>query len=272
MTQYMAQGQDSPISIIDLQKLKQKKEKISCLTAYDATFSTLFNQAGVDVLLVGDSLGMVIQGNRTTLSVSLKDMLYHAELVVRGSQRAFVIADLPFMTTATPEKAADNAAVLIQQAGVQMVKLEGAKIETIEFMVQQGIPVCAHLGLLPQSIHQMGQYRVQGKLISESERIFSEAIAVEAAGAQLLILECIPSALAKKITQQLSIPVIGIGAGVDCDGQVLVAYDMLGMNLQSPAKFTKNFLQQANSILEAAEHFVHEVKTEKFPTIEQSYQ
>jgi len=272
MTAYMAQAQENLISIIDLQRMKQAKEKISCLTAYDATFSALFNQAGVDVLLVGDSLGMVIQGNRTTLSVSLQDMLYHTKLVVTGSERAFVIADLPFMTTATPEQAAENAAALIQQSGAQMVKLEGAKIETIEFMVQQGIPVCAHLGLLPQSIYQMGQYRVQGKGVVDSERIFTEAIAVEAAGAQLLILECIPAPLANKITQQLSIPVIGIGAGAACDGQVLVAYDMLGMSLGQPAKFTKNFMQQATSILDAAKCFVHEVKTGKFPTIEQSYQ
>jgi len=259
-------------TIFSLQEMKTKQEKITCLTAYDATFATLFSQAGIDVLLVGDSLGMVVQGHNSTLPVSMQDMIYHTQLVSRGNEQSLIIADMPFMTTATPLDAANNAALLIQQGGAQMVKLEGARIETIQFMAQQGISICAHLGLLPQSINQLGKYSVQGKSEQQAEKILQDAIAVEKAGAQLLVLECVPAVLAKKITEVLKIPVIGIGAGVDCDGQVLVAYDMLGINLGKQAKFTKNFMQQADSILNAVLAFVDEVKQSKFPSKEQSYQ
>ena len=259
-------------TILDLQAMKQAGEKITCLTAYDATFSALFSRAGLDVLLVGDSLGMVVQGHSSTLPVSMQDMIYHTQLVSRGNEEAFIIADMPFMSAASNLEAAKNAALLIQQGGAQMVKLEGARLEIIEFMVQQGIPVCAHLGLLPQSINQLGKYSVHGKKEAEADKLLQEAIDVEKAGAQLLILECIPSELAKKISKALSIPVIGIGAGIDCDGQVLVAYDMLGINLGKQAKFTKNFMLQADSIFNAAIAFVNEVKQEKFPSLKESYQ
>jgi len=271
MTGYADSVTASSKTILDLQAMKLDKHKISCLTAYDASFAKLFSRAGVDVLLVGDSLGMVVQGKESTLPVSLQDVVYHTQLVVRGNEEAFIIADLPFMTSTTPIDAANNAAQLIQQGGAQMVKLEGAKLEAISFMVQQGIPVCGHLGLLPQSINQLGKYSVQGKTDEAANKILDDAVAVEKAGAQLLILECIPAALAKTICETLTIPVIGIGAGVDCDGQVLVAYDMLGLNFGKQAKFAKNFMNQADSIYDAVACFVDEVKQLKFPNNAQSY-
>ncbi len=271
MSQYTTVKQVKAKTIVDLQKMKKLGQKITSLTAYDATFSALIDQAGIDVLLVGDSLGMVVQGHSSTLPVSMQDMLYHTQIVSRGSQQAFIIADLPFMSNATPMQAAQNAALLIQQGGAQMVKLEGARIENIEFMVQQGIPVCAHLGLLPQSIYQLGTYAVQGKDVGAAEKILADALQVEQAGAQILILECVPAALAQQITEQLSIPVIGIGAGVDCDGQVLVVYDMLGISLGKIPRFTKNYMQQADSIFEAIQAYVQEVKESQFPLPEHSF-
>jgi len=271
MSQYTTVKQVKAKTIVDLQKMKQAGQKITSLTAYDATFSALIDQAGIDVLLVGDSLGMVVQGHSSTLPVSMQDMLYHTQIVSRGSQQAFIIADLPFMSNATPMQAAQNAALLIQQGGAQMVKLEGARIENIEFMVQQGIPVCAHLGLLPQSIYQLGKYAVQGKGVGEAEKILADALQIEQAGAQVLILECVPATLAQQITEQLTIPVIGIGAGVSCDGQVLVVYDMLGVSLGKIPRFTKNYMQQAGSIFEAIQAYVQEVKESQFPLPEHSF-
>lgn len=272
MSLYAEALQKKNKTILDLQSLKQAGEKITCLTAYDATFSALFSRAGVDVLLVGDSLGMVVQGHNSTLPVSMQDMLYHTQLVSRGNEEAFVISDMPFMSTASNLEAAKNAALLIQQGGAQMVKVEGARLDVIQFMVQQGVPVCAHLGLLPQSINQLGKYSVQGKSEAAAKQLLQDAIDVEKSGAQLLILECIPVKLAKEISQTLNIPVIGIGAGVDCDGQVLVAYDMLGISLGKQAKFTKNFMLQTDSIYNAVLAFVNEVKQEKFPSLKESYQ
>jgi len=271
MTGYVDSTTTSAKTILDLQAMKLANHKISCLTAYDASFAKLFSRTGIDILLVGDSLGMVVQGGESTLSVSLRDMLYHTQLVARGNEGAFIIADMPFMTSATPIDAAKNAAQLIQQGGAQMVKLEGAKVDAIEFMVQQGIPVCGHLGLLPQSINQLGKYSVQGKTVVAANKILDDAVAVEKAGAQLLILECIPAPLAKTICETLTIPVIGIGAGVDCDGQVLVAHDMLGLNFGKQAKFTKNYMAQTGSIHDAVACFVDEVKQSKFPSNAQSY-
>lgn len=259
------------ITITDLLAMKQAGQKICSLTAYDASFATLLDQAGIDVLLVGDSLGMVVQGHVSTVPVSMQNMLYHTQIVSRGSQQAFVIADLPFMSTATSGQAAENAALLIQQGGAQMVKIEGAKTDIIEFMVRQGIPVCAHLGLLPQMIYQSGKYAVQGANEKEAARILEEAIAVEQAGAQMLIVECIPSSLGRQISEQLLIPVIGIGAGVQCDGQVLVLYDMLGVSCGRKPRFTKDYMQQADSILEACEAYVAEVRGQKFPALEHSF-
>lgn len=271
MSQYLTVTQKKNKTITDLQQMKQAGQKITSLTAYDASFAALLDQAGVDVLLVGDSLGMVVQGHASTLPVNMQDIVYHAQSVSRGCQQAFIIADLPFMSSATPMQAAENAALLMQQGGAQMVKLEGARIEAIQFMVEQGIPVCAHLGLLPQSIYQLGKYAVQGKLAEDAERILAEALQVEQAGAQMLIIECIPAALAQQISVALTIPVIGIGAGVHCDGQVLVVYDMLGISLGRLPRFTKDYMQQADSIFGAIQTYVAEVRNGQFPKQEHSF-
>ncbi len=259
------------LSILDLLAMKQAGEKITCLTAYDASFSQLLDQEKIDIMLVGDSLGMVIQGKKTTVPVSIDEMVYHTQCVSNARKRAFVIADLPFLTYATKKMALKNAAKLMQIAGAQMVKLEGAQLTIIKALVKFGVPVCGHLGLLPQSINQLGRYKVQGKSLQDAEKITKEAQQVEQAGASLLILECIPAELTAKITKALTIPVIGIGAGIDCDGQVLVLYDMLGISPGKRAKFSKNFIKEATDINSAVRTFRQEVKQEKFPGLEHSY-
>lgn len=268
---YLGSSTQKPLTHLDLLAMKQRGEKIACLTAYDASFSALIDVAGCDVILVGDSLGMVIQGNSTTLPVKIEEMIYHTRCVTKTNKRALVIADLPFMTYATPELAAQNAARLIQNGGAQMVKLEGAKINVIEFLVAQGICVCGHLGLLPQFIHQLGGYKVQGKLEQAAEKLLSDALVVQNAGATLLILECVPADLAQKITQSLTIPVIGIGAGSACDGQVLVVYDMLGISTGKRPRFSKDFLTDTNSIESALKSYVQSVKNGEFPTDQHSF-
>jgi 3-methyl-2-oxobutanoate hydroxymethyltransferase len=271
MSQYSTIATTKKKTIADLQQMKQAEQKIASLTAYDASFAAMLDQANIDILLVGDSLGMVMQGHSSTLPVMMQDMIYHTQMVSSSSQQAFIIADLPFMSSATSLQAAENAAQLIQQGGAQMVKLEGAKIEAIEFMVQQSIPVCAHLGLLPQSIYQLGKYAVQGKQEQDAAKILADAVKVEQAGAQMLIVECIPATLAQQISEQLTIPVIGIGAGVHCDGQVLVLYDMLDISLGRKPRFSKNYMQQADSIFEAVQSYVSEVRAQKFPAQEHSF-
>ncbi|NOQ34908.1 MAG: 3-methyl-2-oxobutanoate hydroxymethyltransferase [Methylococcaceae bacterium] len=266
-----ASNSTKALSILDLIAMKQAGEKISCLTAYDASFSALIDKVGVDVLLIGDSLGMVIQGQSTTVPVTIEDMVYHSRCVTRARNRAFVMADLPFLSYTSKTIAIENAAKLIQQGGAQMVKLEGARFEVIEFLVEQGIPVCGHLGLLPQSINQLGAYKVKGKQQQEADKIISDAKKIEQAGATLLVLECVPAALAKKISLALTIPVIGIGAGVDCDGQVLVLYDMLGLGTGKRPRFTHNFMADAQSIEGAVECYHQAVKKSLFPTLSQSY-
>jgi 3-methyl-2-oxobutanoate hydroxymethyltransferase len=259
------------LSVTELSAMKLRGEKISCLTAYDASFSTLIDNAGVDVMLVGDSLGMIVQGHKTTLPVSLDDMIYHTHCVSRVRQRAFVIADLPFMGYATPLMAAKNAAKLIQKGGAQMIKLEGAKTDTVSFLVEQGIPVCGHLGLLPQHINQLGGYKVQGIEPDSAEKIRQDALKLQQAGASLLVLECVPARLAQEITQQLSIPVIGIGAGVHCDGQILVVYDMLSISGGKRPRFSKDFMVGADSIESAIKAYHQAVKQAEFPSDEHSF-
>jgi 3-methyl-2-oxobutanoate hydroxymethyltransferase len=214
---------------------------------------------------------MVIQGHGTTVPVSIKDMVYHTRCVSHARQRAFVIGDLPFMSYPTPKLAAKNAASLMQQGGAHMVKLEGARVDCVRFLVDQGIPVCGHLGLLPQSINQLGRYAVQGKSQADAEKISREAVALQQAGAALLVLECVPAGLAKQISGQLSIPVIGIGAGIDCDGQVLVLYDMLNIGIVKRPRFSKNFMADASSIEEAIIAYRQGVKEARFPTFEHSF-
>jgi 3-methyl-2-oxobutanoate hydroxymethyltransferase len=260
-----------PLTVIDLTAMKQRGEKISCLTAYDASFSALIDKAGVDMMLVGDSLGMVVQGHDTTLPATIDDMVYHARCVSNARRRAFVIADLPFMSYPTPAVAAQNAARLMQIGGAQMVKLEGPRMEVVRFLVDQGIPVCGHLGLLPQLINQLGSYKVQGKKPADAAKMIADAHQLQQAGAGLLVLECVPAGLAREISAQLAIPVIGIGAGVDCDGQVLVLYDMLGIGISKRPRFSKNFMQAAASIEAAIQAYHQAVKQSKFPSAEHSF-
>lgn len=271
MNPYASAATLKPLSITDLAAMKQRGEKISCLTAYDAGFSALIDKVGVDMMLVGDSLGMVIQGHDTTLPVTIRDMVYHTRCVSNARQRAFIIADLPFMTYSRPVSAAKNAGKLMQAGGAQMVKLEGARIDCVKFLVGQGIPVCGHLGLLPQSINQLGRYKVQGKEKAAAEKLLADAHQLQQAGAGLLVLECVPATLAKKISLELTIPVIGIGAGVDCDGQVLVLYDMLNIGTVKRPRFSKNFMTDAANIEEAISAYHQAVKRALFPAAEHSF-
>ena len=252
--------------------MKARGEKIAALTAYDASFATAMEQAGVDVILVGDSLGMVVQGQQTTLPVTLEQMIYHAAAVRRGAAKPLLLVDLPFMTYASIRQAEETAARLVREAGAQMVKLEGGqhRVDVVRALTLQDIPVCAHLGLLPQSIHRLGGYKVQGRDGRSAQRLIDDALLLQDAGASMLVLECVPAILASEITQALSIPTIGIGAGADCDGQVLVSYDMLGLTAHCP-KFCKNFLTDAHGIREAFTRYVADVRALRFPAPEHCY-
>jgi 3-methyl-2-oxobutanoate hydroxymethyltransferase len=271
MNQYSSAARLKPLSITDLAAMKQRGEKISCLTAYDASFSALIDKVGVDMMLVGDSLGMVIQGHDSTLPATIRDMVYHARCVSRARQRAFIVADLPFMTYATPVMTAKNAAKLIQLGGAQMIKLEGSRVECVSFLVDQGIPVCGHLGLLPQSINLTGGYKIQGREQAAAEKMMADAERLQQAGAGLLVLECVPATLAKDISTLLRIPVIGIGAGVECDGQVLVLYDMLNIGTGKRPRFSRDFISDVVNIEEAIKAYHQAVKQSLFPTAEHSF-
>ncbi len=256
-----------------LQKMRDDGEKIAILTCYDASFAALLENAGVDILLVGDSLGNVLQGEESTLPVTLDDMIYHTRCVARGSSRAFIMTDMPFGTSqVAPEDTFENAAELMA-AGANMVKIEGGRImaETVEFLTQRGIPVCAHIGLTPQSVNQLGGYMVQGKTDYQAKQLLEDAVALEKAGAGMLLMEVVPAMLAKKVTKKLSIPTIGIGAGIDCSAQVLVLYDMLGIYSGKKARFMRNFMNGASSIQEAAENYVRSVKAGEFPGPEHTF-
>jgi 3-methyl-2-oxobutanoate hydroxymethyltransferase len=261
------------ITLTSLQALRDKGEKIVALTCYDASFAALLEANGVDVLLIGDSLGMVLQGHESTLPVTLDDMVYHTACVARGAKQAFILADMSFGTfQVSPEKTFEHAAQLMA-AGAHMVKLEGGVVmaDTIEFLTQRGIPVCAHIGLTPQSVHQLGGYRVQGKTAEAAQQVLQDAVAVERAGASMLLLETIPALLAAEITAQLAIPTIGIGAGAECSGQVLVLHDMLNIYPGKKARFAKNYMLGAQSIADAVAHYVAEVKSGAFPGAEHSF-
>ncbi|TBR37614.1 3-methyl-2-oxobutanoate hydroxymethyltransferase [Marinomonas agarivorans] len=262
-----------PITISRLQQMKEQGEKFACLTSYDATFTNAISHSGVEVILVGDSLGMVIQGQDSTLPVSIEDMCYHVAAVKRGNAHSFLMADMPFMSYSKPEQALDNAAKLMQ-AGAQMVKLEGGQWlhDTISLLSQRGIPVCAHLGLTPQAVHKLGGYKVQGRDEHIAKSIETESLNLVEAGADMLLYECIPTSLAKRITEQVSVPTIGIGAGPHTDGQILVLHDMLGVNLGKPARFVKNYLTEGRSIQAAFEAYVTEVKQQAFPTTDHSFE
>jgi 3-methyl-2-oxobutanoate hydroxymethyltransferase len=253
-------------TITHLQKMKEQGEKITMLTAYDYSFAKVLDEQGIDVVLVGDSLGMVIQGHETTVPVTVDDIVYHTKAVSQGIKNALLIADLPFMSYAFPDQAIHNAARLMQEGGAGMIKLEGgdAQICTVTHLAELGIPVCAHLGLQPQSVHKLGGYRVQGREEAQAEKMLADAKALQEAGADMLVLECVPVALAEKLTEHLQIPTIGIGAGRACDGQVLVLQDMLGLTAKAP-KFAQNFLLEGRSIQEAVSAYSQAVKDESFP-------
>lgn len=255
-----------------LLRMKADGEKIAVVTSYDASFSSLLEDAGVEVLLVGDSLGMVVQGHDSTLPVTLDEMIYHSACVARAAKRALRVVDMPFMTYATVAQALDSAASMMKEGGAHMLKLEGGALiyETVSALTQRGIPVCGHLGLTPQSVHQLGGYRVQGKDEVSATQLLEEAVGLEQAGAMMLVLECVPSALAKQVSERLKIPVIGIGAGVDCDGQVLVLYDLLGITPGKRPKFSHNFLEAGRDIPAALLAYVEAVKAGSFPGPEQT--
>lgn len=263
----------SRINIPALRKMKQDKQPIVALTAYDYSFAHLLDQSGVDIILVGDSLGMVIQGHQTTIPVSMEDMLYHTSIVSRGVERALLVMDMPFMSYSSIERALDNAADALQTAGAHMVKLEGGldQLHIVEALASQEIPVCAHIGLKPQSVYKSGAYKVQGRGAQAAVQMIEEAAALEKAGADILLLECVPKVLAAEITANTEIPVIGIGAGNACDGQILVLHDLLGITPGKPPGFTKNFMQDSPDIQAAIRAYAEDVRSRKFPADEHSF-
>lgn len=253
-------------TVTTLRKMKQEQEKIVMLTAYDASFGRVLDEQGVDVILIGDSLGMVIQGHPTTIPVTVDDMIYHTRTVAAVAQTALVLADLPFMSYTSPEMALRNCARLMQESNAHMVKLEGGapQVETVKQLTHHGVPVCAHLGLQPQSVHKLGGYRVQGREEMVAKQMQADALALQEAGADMILLECVPEALATAITQAVEVPVIGIGAGRACDGQVLVLHDMLGITPRAP-RFSYNFMQEGRNIPQAIRAYVEAVKGGSFP-------
>lgn len=264
---YTPKPLDKKVTIPQLHKMKQQGEKFACLTAYDYSFARLLEKAGVEVILVGDSLGMVIQGHDTTLPVTVEHIEYHAITVARGLQHALLILDMPFGSLNSQQQALDNATRLIQNTGAQVVKLEGGitQIKTVETLNKFNIPVCAHIGLQPQSVHKMGGYKVQGRDHDSAIEMKDAALQLQEAGADLLLLECVPATLAAEITHLLQIPVIGIGAGAQCDGQILVLQDILGITMGKKPSFSKDYMQQSKDIEDAIRNYVAEVKNGIFP-------
>jgi len=261
------------LTIKALQKQRDDGVKIAQLTCYDASFAALLDAAGLDSLLIGDSLGNVIQGHDTTLPVKLADMAYHTACVARGSKRAFLITDMPFGSYQESPQQAFRSSAELMAAGAQMVKLEGGAefAETVRFLTQRGVPVCGHLGLTPQSVHKFGGYRVQGRGDEAEQKLIEDAIELESAGAELLVLEAIPASLGERVTQRLRIPTIGIGAGAGCSGQVLVLHDMLDVFPGRKAKFVRNFMKGSSGIADAAERYVRAVRDGSFPAEEHSF-
>jgi len=263
------------ITTKDLRELKQRNEKITVLTAYDASFTRHIEQAGVEVILVGDSLGMVVQGHDSTLPVTVDDMVYHTTMVARARERALLIADLPYHSYLNKEDALINSQRLIA-SGADMVKFEGGGefVAIAEHLINQNIPVCGHLGLLPQSVEELGGYKVQGREQTEADKMIEDAQALVEVGVEMIVLECIPQQLAKRLTQEVDVITIGIGAGLDCSGQVLVLYDLLGITPGKRPKFSKDFLAElgeGKSITSAIEAYVKEVKNLEFPAEEHSF-
>ena len=272
--QLQQRGMDSPpVNVSTLRKLKKDGVPIACLTAYDASFAQLVDMAGADLVLVGDSLGMVVQGHDTTVPVTVDDVIYHTRMVARGVRHAFLVADLPFMSYASPEQALSNGVRLMQEGGAKMVKLEGGRgqVSVVECLARHDIPVCAHVGLKPQSVHKIGGFRVQGRDSDAAEEMVNDAIALQAAGADVMLLECVPNEVGNTITQALNVPVIGIGAGPHVDGQILVLYDMLGITRGRTPRFVQNFMEGLDSPLAALEEYVKEVREGTYPAKEHCF-
>jgi 3-methyl-2-oxobutanoate hydroxymethyltransferase len=272
--QLQQRGMESPpVNVGTLRDMKQAREPIACLTAYDASFAQLVDIAGSDVVLVGDSLGMVIQGLDTTVPVTVDDMVYHSRAVARGLRRAFLMVDMPFMSYTTADQALDNAVRLMQEGGAMMVKLETGRgqVGIVEYLASQDIPLCAHLGLKPQSVHKLGGFKVQGRDHEVAKQMLDDARALEGAGADVLLLECVPNALGQAIRDAVQIPVIGIGAGPGVDGQILVLYDVLGITQGRMPRFVKNYQTGRDSPLEALRAYVRAVKDRSYPAEEHCF-
>ena len=260
------------VSVSRLAKMKQDNQKITCLTAYDASFAAIFDQAGIQVLLIGDSLGMVLQGHDSTLPVTVNDISYHTAAVVSTAKNSLIISDLPFMSYATLESTYQNAAVLMR-AGANMVKIEGGKwlADSVKGLVERGVPVCGHLGLTPQSVNIFGGYKVQGREDEQAEELVKDALILQEAGIQLLVLECVPVSLAERVSKALHVPVIGIGAGNQTDGQILVMHDVFGISAGFCPKFSKNFLLETSDIRQAVNLYKEQVESGQFPAAEHSF-
>jgi 3-methyl-2-oxobutanoate hydroxymethyltransferase len=262
-----------PVTLATLARMKDEGERIACLTCYDASFAALVDEADADVVLVGDSLGMVIQGHDTTVPVTMDDVVYHCRAVTRGLNRPFLMADLPFMSYPSKEQALANSVRLMQEGGAKMIKLESGagQSDIVEFLASHDIAVCAHLGLKPQSVHKSGGFRVQGRESDAAERMLRDASQLEAAGADMLLLECIPTDLGRTITASARVPVIGIGAGAHTDGQILVLYDLLDITTGRKPRFVRNFMEGAGTNLQALKNYVAAVKKREYPAAEHSF-
>ncbi len=262
-----------PVNVVTLRDMKAQGEPIACLTAYDASYAVLVDAAGTDLVLVGDSLGMVIQGHDTTIPVTVDDVVYHSRAVARGLRRAFLVADMPFMSYANPDQALQNSVRMMQEGGAMMIKLEGGEgqVEIVEHLARHDIPVCAHLGLRPQSVHKIGGFRVQGREAENAEEMTRAACRLQNAGADIVLLECVPNELGKKIRDSLEVPVIGIGAGPNVDGQILVLYDILDITQGRTPRFVRNFQAEHTSPLEALQAYVKAVKDHSYPAPEHCF-
>ena len=264
---------EPPVNVSTLRDMKARREPIACLTAYDASYAALVDAGGTDLVLVGDSLGMVIQGHDTTVPVTVDDVVYHSRAVARGLRRAFLVADMPFMSYANPEQALENSVRMMQQGGAMMIKLEGGEgqVEIVEHLARHDIPVCAHLGLKPQSVHKIGGFKVQGRDSGQAERMTRAAARLQDAGADIVLLECVPNELAQVNRDSLDVPVIGIGAGPHVDGQILVLYDILDITIGRTPRFVRNFQAGCTSPLEAIRSYVAAVKDGSYPAPEHCF-
>ncbi|MGI9291017.1 MAG: 3-methyl-2-oxobutanoate hydroxymethyltransferase [Gammaproteobacteria bacterium] len=273
-TQLQQRDMDQPpVNVSTLGRMKSEKEPIACITAYDASFASLVDHAGVDLVLVGDSLGMVIQGHDTTVPVTVDDMIYHSRHVARGLTHAFLVTDMPFMSYTSPDQALENSVRLMQEGAAMMVKLEGGsgQVAVVEYLTRHDIPVCAHIGLKPQSVHKIGGFKVQGRDQDQAKQMCVDALALQEAGADIVLLECVPNEVGAAVTEALDGPVIGSGAGPHVDGQILVLYDVLGITQGRMPRFVKNFMADGHSIPEALNGYVNAVKNRDYPASEHCF-